>query len=85
MDNSNIQRLVDQVNNDVALQARFKSISDTADFEALVSELGYDLTYADFTDAELSDSELTDVAGGALGTVYPYWDPAGIAISDSGW
>ena len=64
MDNPDIQRLVEQVNNDVALQARFKAISDKADFEALVSELGYDLTYADFTDAELSESELTEVAGG---------------------
>ena len=68
MDTSNIQRLVDQVNNDVALQARFKAMSDQADFEALVSELGYDLTYADFVEAaqdvELSDTELADVAGG---------------------
>ena len=64
MDNPDIQRLIDQVNNDVALQGRFKAISDKADFEALVSELGYELTYADFTDAELSDSELTEVAGG---------------------
>ena len=39
-----------------------------AHFDALTAELGYELTYADFTgtgdDTELSDSELADVAGG---------------------
>ena len=68
METDDIQALFTRVNDDPALQARFKTVTDEGEFDALISELGYDITYADFADAtqdvELSDTELAEVAGG---------------------
>ena len=70
METDDIQALFTRVNDDPALQARFKTVTDETEFDALISELGYDITYADFAEAaqdvELSDTELAEVAGGEL-------------------
>jgi len=70
MNTDHIEALFTRVNDDPELQARFKAVADEAEFDALVSELGYELTYADFTeaasDAELTEEQLADVAGGEL-------------------
>jgi predicted ribosomally synthesized peptide with nif11-like leader len=70
MEVKDVEALFTRVNDDPELQTRFKAIADETEFDALVSELGYDITYADFTetasDAELTDEQLADVAGGEL-------------------
>ena len=70
MTNEEVEALFTRVNEDPALQARFKAVADEAEFDALISELGYELTYADFAqaaqDVELSEDELANVAGGEL-------------------
>ena len=70
MTNEEVEALFTQVNEDPALQARFKAVADEAEFDALICELGYELTYADFAqaaqDVELSEDELANVAGGEL-------------------
>ncbi len=72
MNTDHVEALFTRVNDDPELQTRFKAITDEADFDALVAELGYDVTYADFaeaaSDAELTEEQLADVAGGELVT-----------------
>jgi predicted ribosomally synthesized peptide with nif11-like leader len=72
MNTDHVEALFTRVNDDPELQTRFKAIADETEFNALVSELGYELTYADFTeaasDAELTEEQLADVAGGELVT-----------------
>ena len=73
MEVKDVEALFTRVNDDPELQTRFKAIADETEFNALVSELGYDITYADFTeaasDAELTEDQLADVAGGELVTL----------------
>jgi predicted ribosomally synthesized peptide with nif11-like leader len=73
MNTDHVEALFTRVNDDPELQTRFKAIADETEFNALVSELGYDITYADFTeaasDAELTEDQLADVAGGELVTL----------------
>lgn len=63
-----VEALFTRVNEEPVLQARFKAVADEAEFDALISELGYELTYADFAevaqDVELSEDDLANVAGG---------------------
>lgn len=70
MNTDHIHALFTRVNDDPDLQARFKAITTEADFNALVAELDYDVTYADVAsttdDTELTESELADVAGGSF-------------------
>ncbi len=69
MEVKDVEALFTRVNDDPELQARFKAIADETEFDALVSELGYGLTYADFTeaasDAELTEEQLASFAGGS--------------------
>ncbi len=73
MEVKDVEALFTRVNDDPELQTRFKAVADETEFDALVAELGYDITYADFTeaasDAELTDEQLADVAGGELVTI----------------
>ncbi len=70
LNTEHVEALFTRVNDDPELQTRFKAIADETEFDALVSELGYDLTYADFAEAadnaELTDEQLADIAGGDL-------------------
>jgi predicted ribosomally synthesized peptide with nif11-like leader len=70
MEVKDVEALFTRVNDDPELQARFKAIAGETEFDALVAELGFELTYADFTeaasDAELTEEQLADVAGGEL-------------------
>ena len=70
MEVKDVEALFTRVNDDPELQTRFKAVADETEFDALVSELGYDITYADFTeaasDAELTDEQLAATAGGEL-------------------
>jgi predicted ribosomally synthesized peptide with nif11-like leader len=72
MEAKDVEALFTRVNDDPELQTRFKAVADETEFDALVAELGYDITYADFaeaaSDAELTDEQLADVAGGELVT-----------------
>jgi predicted ribosomally synthesized peptide with nif11-like leader len=72
MNTEHVEALFTRVNDDPELQTRFKAVADETEFDALVAELGYGITYADFTeaasDAELTDEQLADVAGGELVT-----------------
>ncbi len=70
MEVKDVEALFTRVNDDPELQTRFKAVADETEFDALVAELGYDITYTDFTeaasDAELTEEQLADVAGGEL-------------------
>jgi predicted ribosomally synthesized peptide with nif11-like leader len=62
--------LIERINSDADLQAKFKGVSSTEEFNALVAELGVETSADDLialvSEAELGEAELAGVSGGVV-------------------
>ncbi len=62
--------LIERINSDADLQAKFKGVSSTDEFNALVAELGVETSADDLialvSEAELGEAELAGVSGGVV-------------------